>query len=671
MNINNNSRAMNKAGKSAGRKVFAGALFVFSMLLASAVCADITDWHVPDAEIRLEVKTDYPGVTGYIDLSQYALPGKLDNGIEVRAENGSKITYYMHKNLGLFFAPAARSAMRYVYFGLKKPAKAPAWPKKLGKVHDNSLLRTMIFNTYLNYMSEKEWFARQNQNVFECYNQNADWNMKYFISQSRNLYCTRYFYPWRMTDLRFYTDKKQEDNTDRDFTILKNGNFVLGWPGLPLACKSKDGKSYPIVRKIYSCTLYTGKREKWLWEKYITTDCGAGGYEWTINGSQAAFGEDFDLASKEGSDDKIMLFPNDDKFSPMQLVRFDDGREKPYSRPDLTLKLSLPEFIFDDETLNFFVEVNSKLPNDIICYLDTIATPGNPLFTNGSEKISLPGKSTSAQNRFTQDSVFKKEIILKSEYLKSRSDVEFKLRLPGMTFDSAKVKFINVKDLPPMVSGMDTLYDSGGNIVVPVIHRPELSEIRQRELPAAVINRLAGTLKVLVIADDFTCGKNSFSATLQSMLDMEDIELEFISWQYSGANRLLENFAVALPYILKSDADTAIIIPPAHELHDGVPVRNQCRMLAALISAFKGRNIVLATSFPPVVPNPQESELNSEIRRLAREYGAAMLDLNYFIRKNKDWAKTYRTSTEQEDTLELLPVQNIQNVCRIITNELH
>ena len=665
---------MNTAGKSPGWKVFTCAFFVAFMLWSNITSANnVPDWHVPDAEFRLEVKTDYPGVIGYIDLGQYALPGKLNNCIEVIDENGSRIPYYIHKNLELLFAPSAKSAMRYVYFGLKKTAEVPPWSKELGSVPDNSLLRIRIFNAYLNYMSAKEWLARQNHHIFECYNQSADWNTKYFINQSRDLYCARYFYPWRMTDLRFYTNKKQEDNADSDFTILKNGNFVLGWPGLPLACKSKDGKSYPIVRKIYSCTLYTGKREKRLWEKYIAFDCESSGCEWTINGNKAAFGEEFDLVSKEkeGTDDKIMLFPKDKNFSPMQIIRFDDDREKPYSRPDLTLKLSLPEFIFNDETLNLFVEVNSKLPNDIICYLDTIATPGNPLFTNGSEKISLPGKSVSTQNRFTQDSVFKKEIILKGESLKNRSDVEFKLRLPGMTFNSAKVKFINVKDLPPMVSGMNTLYDSDGNVVVPVIHRPELSEIRQQELPTAVINRLAGTLKVLVVADDFTCGKNSFSSTLQAMLNMEDIELEFIPWQYSGTNRLLENFAVALPFILKSDADTAIIIPPAHELHDGVPVRNECRMLAALISAFKGRNIVLATSFPPAVPNPQESELNSEIRRLAREYGAAVLDLNYFIRKNKDWAKAYRTSPEQEDTLELLPVQNIQNVCRIITNELH
>ena len=93
-------------------------------------------------------------------------------------------------------------------------------------------------------------------------------------------------------------------------------------------------------------------------------------------------------------------------------------------------------------------------------------------------------------------------------------------------------------------------------------------------------------------------------------------------------------------------------------------------MLAALISVFKGRNLMLATPFPPVIPTPQEEELSNEIKRLAREYGAAVLDLNYYLKENKDWQKSYRTTLENESSLELLPVQNIEGVCRIIAKEL-
>ena len=106
------------------------------------------------------------------------------------------------------------------------------------------------------------------------------------------------------------------------------------------------------------------------------------------------------------------------------------------------------------------------------------------------------------------------------------------------------------------------------------------------------------------------------------------------------------------------------------ELHDGIPVRKQYRMLAALISAFKGRNLMLATPFPPVIPTTQEDELSNEIKRLAREYGAAVLDLNYYIKENSDWRKSYRTVPENENSLELLPVQNIEGICRIIAKEL-
>ena len=841
-------------------KVILTVLFLLPLFNAFAA---VPAWPVPDAEYRLKVKTDNPGVTGYIDLSQCALPEKLDNGVDVRDEKGGKIPYFLYKDFGLFFGPAVKSPVRYIYFGFKKPVEAPTWPKELGTVPENYRLRIRMFHAGMVYVTEQQWFERQRQNIEERYKR-PNWMVKYFIDQSWERYLTMYIYPWPVTDVKFCLASNEPDtkdwdkpydiedylawrnpssyrrssgwveyqyrlkgpyfmkydplrlewafkrlkrywnnrdrelkqaeknskgaperdmiyiyekrkpaeektnwdqvlldkcmfdlrnnfaagitgmllvpadgeyefaiNTssctlllvdekiiinwygehertpgwektakvnlkkglypfkfyyqknlaityaacawkkpgDREFTILRDDNFSPGWPCISEACESRNGSIYPLVSKIDSCILFTGKREKCLWEKYSVTNCGNGGCTWNVNG-QTFPGKIIDLISKEGAEDKIMLVPEDKNYSPLRLCRFDDGKEKPYSRPDLALKLWTPDFIFDDETLDLFIEVNSKLPFAVECYLDTVASPETSFFASGREKISLPGKPVSEQNRFIPDSVFKKQIALKGEDLKQKTEVGFNLKLPNMTFDSKRIKFIKVPELPPMVTGADALHDADGSIVIPVIHRPELSEIRKWELPATVINRLAGTSKVLIVADDFACGNNAFRDTLQELLNQEEIELEFIPWRNCGDNRLLENFAAALPFILKSDADAAIIIPPVRELHDGIPVRNQYRMLAALISAFKGRNLMLATPFPHATPNPQEEELSSEIKHLAREYGAAVLDLNYYIKENQDWQKSYRTSPENENSLELLPVQNIEGVCRIIAREL-
>ncbi len=833
------------------------------MLTLSSVFAAVPAWQAPGAEYRLTVKTDNPGITGYIDLSQCALPEKLDNGVDVRDEKGGTIPYFLYKNFGLFIAPAAKAPVRNIYFGFRKPAEAPPWPKELGAVPENYRLRIRITNAGLLYITEQQWLEKQQQNINDRYARNASWMARYFIDQGWERYYARYIYPWPVTDVKFYLKPERPDrnwdkpydiedylawrnpssyrrssgwiesqyrlkggdfrkydairqewaakrlkrfwtgrekelkqaevnskglperdminiyekrkpneeknnweqvlldkcmfevrnnfaagftgmllvpadgeyefavNTssstllllddkivlnwygahernpgwekivkiklkrglssfkfyyhknlaityaacawkkpgDREFTILQDDDFSPGWPCTPEACTGQDGKIYPLVSKTGSCLLYTGKREKCLWEKYAVTACGDGGCDWIVNG-QTFPGKTIDLILKEGTDDKIMLIPEDKTYSTLRLYRFDDGKEKPYTSPDLTLKLWTPDFIFDDETLDLFVEVNSKLPYPVECFLDTVASPANSLFANGREKISLPGKPVSEQNRFIPDSVFKKQIVLKGEDLKQKTEVAFNLKMPNMAFDSKKIKFIKVPDLPTTDAGIDSLHDADGNIVIPVIHRPELSEIRQWELPATVINRLAGTSKVLIVADDFACGNKVFSDMLQELLNQEEIELEFIPWRNSGDNRLLENFAATLPFILKSDADAAIIIPPVRELHDGIPVRNQYRMLAALISGFKGRNLMLATPFPPAIPTSQEEELSNEVKRLAREYGAAVLDLNYYLKENKDWRKSYRTTPENESSLELLPVQNIEGVCRIIAKEL-
>ena len=835
------------------------AVFLLPLLNAFAAAPA---WQVADAEYRLAVKTDNPGVTGYLDLSLCALPEKLDNGVDVRDEKGGKIPYFLYKDFGLFFGPAAKAPVRYIYFGFKKPVEAPPWPKELGNVPENYRLRIRIFHAGVAYITEQQWLERQRQNIEERYRR-PNWMVKYYIDQSWERYFARYIYPWPVADVKFYLNNEPFDkdwdkaydvedylawrnpssyrrscgwveyqcrlkgpyfmkydpirqewafkrlkrywnirekelkqaeinsrgvperemiyifekrkpaeeknnweqvlldkcmfdirnnfaagitgmllipadgeyefavNTssstlllvdekivinwygehernpgwektgkiklkkglypfkfyyqknlaityaacawkkpgDHEFTLLQDDDFSPGWPCVPETCSSKDGNIYPLAIKTGSCILYTGKREKCLWEKYAVTDCGSGGCAWEVNG-QTFPGRTIDLILKEGADDKITLAAEDKTYSPLRLYRFDDGREKPYSRPDLALKLWTPDFIFDDETLDLFVEVNSKLPYPVECYLDTVASPENSLFASGREKISLPGKPVSEQNRFIPDSVFKKQIVLKGEALKLKTEVGFNLKLPNMAFDSKRIRFIKAPELPPLETGPEGLHDADGSIVIPVIHRPELSEIRKWELPATVINRLAGTSKVLVVADDFACGTSAFSNMLQELLNQEEIELEFIPWRNSGDNRLLENFAATLPFILKSDADAAIIIPPVRELHDGIPVRNQYRMLAALISAFKGRNLMLATPFPPAVPTPQEEELSSEIKRLAREYGAAVLDLNYYIKENKDWRKAYRTTPENEGSLELLPVQNIEGVCRIIAKEL-
>ncbi len=839
-----------------------GIFILTFLLLHFSTFAESPAWPVPDAQYRLKVKTDNPAVTGYLDLSQCALPEKLDNGVEVMDDSGGRIAYFLHKDLGLFIGPAAKSPVRYIYFGFKKPVEAPPWPKTLGSIPENYQLRIRIFHAGVVYVTEEQWFERQRQSIEERFKR-PNWMIKYFIAQSWARYYARYIYPWPITEVKFYLncepmdkdwdkpydiedylvwkkpssyrrstgwveyqyrlkagdfmkydsirlewaakrlkrlwsarDKElkqaeinakgaperdminiyekrkpveeknnwdqvlldkcmfdvrnnfaaaitgmllipvdgeyefaintssstllllddkiiinwygEHDRTagwektakiklkkglcplkfyyqknlavtyaacawkkpgDREFTILQDVNFSPAWPSLPTSCESKTGSIYPLVTKTGSCTLFTGKREKCLWEKYSVSDCGKGGCIWNVNG-QTFPGKTIDLILKEGTEDKITLVPEDKNYSPLKLHRFDDGKEKPYSRPDLKLKLWTPEFIFDDETLDLFVEVNSKLPYAVECYLDTVATPENSMCVNGREKIFLPGKPVSEQNRFIPDSVFKKQIVLKGETLKQQTEIGFTLKLPNMIFDSRKMRFIKVPELPPMVTDTNGMHDSDGNIVIPVIHRPELSEIRKWELPATVLSRLAGTAKVLVVADDFTCGNNAFSDMLQEQLNQNEIELEFIPWRNSGDNRMLENFAATHPFILKSDADAAIIIPPVRELHDGIPVRNQYRMLAALISAFKGRKLMLATPFPPVTPTPQEEELSSEIKRLAREYGAAVLDLNYYIKENKDWRKSYRTTPDNESALELLPVQDIKGVCRIIAKEL-
>ncbi|MEI8247035.1 MAG: PA14 domain-containing protein [Lentisphaerota bacterium] len=835
---------------------------IISMLPLFSAMAAVPAWTVSDAEYRLTAKTDNPALTGYIDLSQYVLPEKLDNGIDVRDEKGGKIPYFLYKNFGLFFGPAAKSPLRHIYFGFKKPMEAPPWPKELGSVPENYRLRIRVFHAGMQYFTEQQWFERQQTYINERYKRVSNWMMEYLISQSWARYYDRYFYPrskdvksylnyerlnkdwdkpydvedylaWRnpssyrrstgwveyqcrlkgagfmkyddlrlewavkrlkrlwtirekeliktevnskgaperdminifekrkvaeardnwtqtlldkgifdmknnfaagingtllipadgdyefavntssstllliddkieinwygeherspgwektakvnlkrgMHSFKFYYQKNLaitfaacawEKPGDREFTIIQDDNFSPGWPCVVESCTGRNGKNYPLVTKTGSCILFTGKREKCLWEKFTVTDGAHGGCSWDVNG-QIFSGKNIDLIFKDGEEDRIMLVPEDKNWSPMRLGRLDDGREKPFSRPDLALKLWTPDFIFDDETLDLFVEVNSKLPFAVECYLDTVASPANSMFVNGREKISLPGKPVSEQNRFIPDSVSKKQIVLKGEELKQKTEAAFNLKLPNMPFDSKRIKFIKVPDLPPMVTGASELHDSSGDIIIPVIHRPELSEIRKWELPATVMNRLAGTSKLLVVADDFACGSNTFSAMLQELLSQEEIELEFIPWRNSGNNRLLENFASTLPFILKSDADAAIIIPPVRELHDGIPVRNQYRMLAALISAFKGRNLMLATPFPPVNPTPQEEELSNEVKRLAREYGAAVLDLNYYIKENSDWQKSYRTVPENDRSLELLPVQNIEGVCRIIAKEL-
>ncbi len=495
------------------------------------------------------------------------------------------------------------------------------------------------------------------------------------------VYCKQSVSTWISASWR----KKGEGN----FETLNEENFSPATPAEPLSLSSRTGLRYPLLLRHDKYALFTGKYEKYSLNAFESADVpgNPGIRAWCLNGkeypgqmnvvalreemenssgaekttsasvpdekemkAQSANDNGNESGSGNGSGNVLYALPDSPDFAPLPIYLPERSTPRIPVRPDLSLKIWAPYFLYEDETLDFYTEIRSRLPLALNAGLK--ASSGRSLTSshdvlNHPLLLAVPSLQQEHVDRFAQDVLLKYPMKVDGASFRSQpSFSEFSLFIPGLEFERRKVAVLPLRFLGRLNFVADGFYD-GDIRVVPLLHRPTLHDLRAWQLPKAISREFSSVKKVLVIAEDF----GSFREDLEKELAKDGVALEFLSWKRSpeeSGRESLESLPALFEGIRKSSADTALLIPMTQSRRKTISMRDEARAIAFLLQALRElssvRSIKLAPPLPqhPDFADPVSDEkFVSLLREFKREYGVDFLELNSDFRKMPDFPSAY------------------------------
>lgn len=420
------------------------------------------------------------------------------------------------------------------------------------------------------------------------------------------------------------------------FAVLTEDDFAPARPCRPVAMQERERGDIPLIREHVRYELFIGKTEKRQWREMSVVARPEAGtapeVTFLLDGVPVFTGGRGIVVT--GPDDHFGVMS--ESYPPTRLfwLRGDDGfRGRLHA--GIELRTHLPDFIYDDEELQMFVEVSSGLSVEGRGVLSVRPDRPNSMFADGDREIVIPPRRTTQEGAYAADGICKYPVSLKGAELKNGLTVDFNLKMPGLTFSERRLRFIPVTQLPPVtLDALGYFQDESGAWVVPVLHRPGLGELRRWELPVKLKNRIIPRSHMLFIGDD----PGGLREALEAALDEKKMALTFLAWGQDRAplNRMRHDFSRLSARIPECRADLAVIVPAADDLYGNIPPRSQVRHLAALLQIMRAnpniQAVYLCTPLPAEGTGQAAAALTEELYKLARDFGVEVINLHYLLR---------------------------------------
>ena len=497
-----------------------------------------------------------------------------------------------------------------------------------------------------------------------------DWSKNVSLKLKKGLHEFKFYYHRANRDAVAEAAWKKAE--DKDFTRLTATDFSPGWPLKITAITAGDGKSFPLVRRRPQSLLLTDKYTRTDWQKCTVESPSAppDTWQWLMNDRVIASGTTADLFFSGQNAASFTLKNRNGTTAPLAIqippndIRLSNDRAV---YPDLSLKLWLPLFIFDDETLDMYWEITAQMPHDLDCTLEIEPdrTDGD-IFPPHTATYRIPAWTKDDEAQFRPARVIKEKIVLPGNRFASGRSVTITVSVPGLVFDRQIVKFVPSDQCAMLkTNAEDTLIDGENAWVVPVLHRPALEELRKWELPRQLEKNLSRSNRILVIGNDFSLNGEALFSSMEKQLQTQERKLDTGSWNNTAeAGSPMTAFPPLLRQVSATNADTIIIVPPVN--YRELPVREMQRLLSALVQSAQNNNgirrIYLCTPYPSL--NSEDTEAVAVVRSLCRAYGIVSLDLNAFLRSLPNWQNLYRRDSDvlQEE----FPVKAVHQTARFL-----
>ena len=429
------------------------------------------------------------------------------------------------------------------------------------------------------------------------------------------------------------------------FRLLTEDDFAPAIPLFPSYSADRNGKLYPIVLRDDSLALYTAKHHAYSLDRYQVLNRGSFPYHWLLD--EKRFEADVNVfALRDPSTPVLKLVPENPDFLPLEIIRKPRTGTKAPLRPDLSLRLWAPHFLYDDEYASVTLEINSGLPVDYKALLNIESPVMNPVFHSSEEYLSVSAIPMEHEDRYAKNRILKKDFFLDGRGIQQDFSTDFRLILPGLAADAKSLRILPASELPEeLQTSPEGLLDAEGRRLLPILHRASLHEIRAWELPRTLGSEWKAHKRILVIAEDLPGLRDQLSACFSA----RRIELDFLPWSKSAlpsGSVVMETLPAARKRIGSTEADGAILIPPNSDKHGILGFREELNMLSLLLEQLSGakkmRTVILTTPFPQSPrqfrESGTESALHESLRKLKRERGISFLELNAVLRKNPEWS---------------------------------
>ena len=395
-----------------------------------------------------------------------------------------------------------------------------------------------------------------------------------------------------------------------------------------LSLEGRDGKRYPLIARRERYQMFCGKQERLELVRFDFQMPEHALLSYTFGDTLRHTGDEMpDFAALPTDGDPVLVFEAPD-YEPLPVHHAVKPEQLVALQPDLSLKLWLPTFLYDDEVFPAELELVSKLPvsltTEMIVECDD---PEASLLKTGRTTVQLPAKADERFNRFTQDVVYKQPLELHGQPLEHPVSYSFKATIPGFTFQETRVRFqpIQLAAGELRFDPVEGLLGAQGEKVIFVLHRPSLAEIRNWELPRKIGRELSRSRKLLIIAEEFGGEEATFSGKLATRLRERGNAVEFLPW-HSGFNPLGESMPLLWRELEKSDADQALVVLPcAVHLAETEPWRRD-RAIAALLEKLRTISTLRTITLMPFPTDDPAPEYKASLAHLAREYDVRLVE---------------------------------------------
>lgn len=417
-----------------------------------------------------------------------------------------------------------------------------------------------------------------------------------------------------------------------DWENLDMRYFTLAVPLEVEAVEMRSGGEFPVVTRKELGTVFTGKTSAFRLTEF------------------SADGELYWEESVPGGEEKI---PLSEQGSAAVAVRREqswhltDGRgnrvvpssprtelfmtvERPGAKPESTF----PATLYDDEGFTLSAALYSQLPFDLDIRAEGKFTPLNGGPENFNRAMLLPGRRRSEGGiRFSESGELKMDFPMHAGMIGDGFDFAFRFYLPGMELGRLSGRILPASQLPEKLGYRGShLTDGEGTCLALIMHRPRLAEKREWELLRLVKERDPAPRELLIVGGE----KQLTDGQLEEFSRKYGVGVRRRNWPArdpAGRSRLLRGLAELLPEFKKTVADTVILVPPEGDMCN-LPAELNARYLALALEIMESnpavRRILLAPPAPGEDPRARlwEEEWELRIRRLAREYGVELLELN-------------------------------------------